>query len=411
MRRAGTRARTAFSDRFLSPQGWSEPAGFRVLLHQPEEMIVGAERRAEQFLQRPATVAQHDRVAAGAGEVEIALGVEQRIVRAGEGVIVDRAIRLLLEALARARLDAEGQFVARPVRIVGLGVGRFHHRDAPHVLLRMFRQMRGIVAAREADLAFARQPFADRGAELRPGRLAALLDRAAFGDRFRVEAEQPVVAAGADEIALLLFVLAGAAAADHDEAVIVEQQRGAATAQPETAAVAIDADGATLKNGVKLQADLIVAGIGVRPRVSLADSAGLAVDRGLLVNAYLETSAPGVFAAGDIARWPDPHTGQSIRVEHWVVAERQGQTAALNMLGERQAFDAVPFFWSQHCDMQINYVGHAEHWDELIIEGDVCARNCVVRYRSKGRTLAVASINRDLESLRAELALERADHS
>lgn len=179
----------------------------------------------------------------------------------------------------------------------------------------------------------------------------------------------------------------------------------------EDTAVAIDADGATLKNGVKLQADLIVAGIGVRPRVSLADSAGLAVDRGLLVNAYLETSAPGVFAAGDIARWPDPHTGQSIRVEHWVVAERQGQTAALNMLGERQAFDAVPFFWSQHCDMQINYVGHAEHWDELIIEGDVCARNCVVRYRSKGRTLAVASINRDLESLRAELALERADHS
>lgn len=177
----------------------------------------------------------------------------------------------------------------------------------------------------------------------------------------------------------------------------------------EDTAVEIDADGAALKSGGKLQADLIVVGIGVRPRLSLAESAGLAVDRGLLVNSFLETSVPGIFAAGDIARWPDPHAGQSIRVEHWTVAERQGQTAALNMLGERQAFDAVPFFWSQHYDMQINYVGHAEHWDELIVDGDVHARNCVVRYRSRGRTFAVASINRDLESLKAELALERAD--
>lgn len=127
------------------------------------------------------------------------------------------------------------------------------------------------------------------------------------------------------------------------------------------------------------------------------------------MNSFLETSVSGIFAAGDIARWPGPHAEQSIRVEHWGVAQRQGQTAALNMLGERQTFDAVPYFWSQHYDMQINYVGHAEHWDELIIDGDVCAKNCLVRYRNRGRTFAVASINRDLESLRAELALERAD--
>ncbi|WP_439541337.1 FAD-dependent oxidoreductase [Hyphomicrobium sp.] len=179
----------------------------------------------------------------------------------------------------------------------------------------------------------------------------------------------------------------------------------------EDTAVEFDAGGAMLKSGVKLQADVIVAGVGVRPRLSLAEGGGLVVDRGVLVNAYLETSIAGIFAAGDIARWPDPHTGQNIRVEHWVVAERQGQTAALNMLGERQAFDAVPFFWSQHYDMQINYVGHAEHWDELSVDGDIGAKDCIVRYRSNGRTLAVASINRDLECLKAELALERADRS
>jgi NADPH-dependent 2,4-dienoyl-CoA reductase/sulfur reductase-like enzyme/nitrite reductase/ring-hydroxylating ferredoxin subunit len=179
----------------------------------------------------------------------------------------------------------------------------------------------------------------------------------------------------------------------------------------EDTAVAIDAASTTLKSGATLPADLIVAGIGVRPRLSLAESAGLAVDRGVVVNSNLETSVSGIFAAGDIARWPDAHTGQSIRVEHWVVAERQGQTAALNMLGERHVFDAVPFFWSQHYDMSINYVGHAEHWDELAIDGDVRSKDCIVRYRSKGRTLAVASINRDLESLKAELALELADRS
>jgi NADPH-dependent 2,4-dienoyl-CoA reductase/sulfur reductase-like enzyme/nitrite reductase/ring-hydroxylating ferredoxin subunit len=163
-----------------------------------------------------------------------------------------------------------------------------------------------------------------------------------------------------------------------------------------------------LKSGAALDADLVVVGVGVRPRVALPIDAGLTIDRGVTVNAQLQTSAPNIFAAGDIARWPDPHTGEDIRVEHWVVAERQGQTAALNMLGMGQPFAAVPFFWSQHYDIPINYVGHAEKWDDIAITGDISQKDCLLRYRRGGKTLAVASIFRDKESLEAEIAMERA---
>jgi apoptosis-inducing factor 3 len=176
----------------------------------------------------------------------------------------------------------------------------------------------------------------------------------------------------------------------------------------EDTVTAIDGRRLALKSGRTLDADLVVVGIGVRPRLALAERVGLTLDRGVAVNEYLEASAPGIFAAGDIARWPDPHSGEKIRVEHWVVAERQGQTAALNMLGEREKFTAVPFFWSQHYDIPINYVGHAEKWDEIAIDGDIAAKDCLLRFKRNGRVLAVASIFRDIASLEAEVAMERA---
>ena len=169
----------------------------------------------------------------------------------------------------------------------------------------------------------------------------------------------------------------------------------------------VDGDKVTLSGGGTINADFIVLGVGVQPSTALAEQAGLKMDRGIAVDEYLQTSAPGVFAAGDAARWPDLHTGDRIRVEHWVVAERQGQTAARNMLGARERFDAVPFFWSQHYDVPINYVGHAEKWDTIDIDGDVDKKDCLVRYKRDGRTLAVVTIFRDLASLEAEAEMEK----
>ena len=163
-----------------------------------------------------------------------------------------------------------------------------------------------------------------------------------------------------------------------------------------------------LRSGAVLDADFLVLGVGVRPSMALAEQAGLKMDRGIVVDEYLQTSVPGIFAAGDVARWPDPHTGERIRVEHWVVALRQGQAAARNMLGQRKPFDAVPFFWTQQYGVAIKYVGHAASWDEVRIEGSPANQDCVATYLRAGRPLAVATISRDLRNLQAELALETA---
>lgn len=161
-----------------------------------------------------------------------------------------------------------------------------------------------------------------------------------------------------------------------------------------------------LANGRELDADLVIVGVGVRPRVALAEQAGIKTDRGVQVDEFLETSVPGIFAAGDVARWRDLQSGEFRRVEHWAVAERQGQAAAENMLGLRRAFLDAPFFWSAHYDMTIRYVGYAPAWDEIEIDGSLAKRDCMVGYKKGGKIVAVAAIGRDAQALDCEASME-----
>ncbi|MDF3936713.1 FAD-dependent oxidoreductase [Pseudomonas citronellolis] len=169
---------------------------------------------------------------------------------------------------------------------------------------------------------------------------------------------------------------------------------------------AIEPGQVRLADGRILPADLVLVGVGARPELGLAEAAGLRLDKGVLVDAWLRCSAPDIYAVGDIARWPDARSGAAIRVEHWAVAERQGVVAALNILGRQQRYTAVPFFWTQQYDIGINYVGHAEQWDRVDIDGDPARHDCRVSYWLDGRRLAVATVGRDLESLRAEADFE-----
>jgi NADPH-dependent 2,4-dienoyl-CoA reductase/sulfur reductase-like enzyme len=173
-------------------------------------------------------------------------------------------------------------------------------------------------------------------------------------------------------------------------------------------AASYDGRTVTLSDGAKIDADFVLVGIGVRPRIGLAEAAGLSTDNGVLVDQYLETSASGIYAAGDIAAYPEPISGDRARIEHWTVAERQGQVAAANMLGIRTKFDSAPFFWTEQYGVTLRYVGHATPADMVKVDGDITGRYATVRYFEDGRQIASASLNRDHENLEDELALEKA---
>ncbi len=166
----------------------------------------------------------------------------------------------------------------------------------------------------------------------------------------------------------------------------------------------IEKNAVVLDNGERVAADFVVIGVGVIPSTELAEEAGLKVDRGIVVNEYLETSLSGVYAAGDVARWP--YRGEAVRIEHWVLAARQGQAVARNILGKREPFRDVPFFWSAHYDAILNYVGSARP-DHVEISGSLENRDATILYRRNGKVAAVATIFRDRDSLNAEVEMER----
>lgn len=170
----------------------------------------------------------------------------------------------------------------------------------------------------------------------------------------------------------------------------------------------VTATGVRTVAGVEIAADVILVGIGVRPSVELARRAGLEVDGGIVVDEHLETRVRGIYAAGDVVRFPDARSGQRIRVEHWVVAQRMGAQVARNVLGERAPFRDVPFFWTVHYDVTLSYVGHAEGTDDIHVEGSLEARDCAIEYRHGGRLAAVLTIGRDRASLLAEQRLREA---
>jgi NADPH-dependent 2,4-dienoyl-CoA reductase/sulfur reductase-like enzyme len=162
-----------------------------------------------------------------------------------------------------------------------------------------------------------------------------------------------------------------------------------------------------LSDGQEVTADIVLVGIGVRPRTSLAVSAGIEAPAGITVDGFLQTNIPGIYAAGDIATYPDALTGAPTRVEHWVVAERQGQTAAANMLGLRKRYRSVPFFWTEQYGVSVRYVGRAAKWDVVVVEGDVSRGDFIARYYDEGVHRASAAVGRDREMLKEECQFER----
>ncbi|HKP58947.1 MAG TPA: FAD-dependent oxidoreductase [Polyangiales bacterium] len=171
----------------------------------------------------------------------------------------------------------------------------------------------------------------------------------------------------------------------------------------------IEEHSVTLDDLSNMSADFVVMGVGVAPRTVLAEQAGLQVERGVLVDEQLRTSVQDVYAAGDIAAYPDARSGERVRIEHWAVAERQGQAAARSMLGIGGAFRDVPFFWSAHYDVTLAYVGHAQHWDRLVERGSLEQGKYAVGFELGGKLLAAVCLGEDRLSLEIEAAMQADD--
>ena len=146
-------------------------------------------------------------------------------------------------------------------------------------------------------------------------------------------------------------------------------------------------------DGRELECDFVVVGVGVQPRTGLAAQAGIAVDNGILVDEHLQTSAPGVFAAGDVANAHHPFYGERIRVEHWANALNQGPAAACNMLGHADPYDRLPYFFSDQYDVGMEYTGFARTWDRVVFRGDPARREFIAFWLAGDRVVAGMNVN------------------
>lgn len=168
-------------------------------------------------------------------------------------------------------------------------------------------------------------------------------------------------------------------------------------AEVESLAGSAAVEGVRLKSGKMIPADVVVIGTGVTPVTEYAHELSLAEDGGIRVDEKLK-AAEDIYAAGDIAVFPEPYSGAYTRIEHWRVAEQHGRVAAGNMLGSEQPFDAVPYFWTNHFDTRFDYVGHAEAWDEVRLEQDKDDfPTFIALYFKSGRLVAASACQRDLE--------------
>jgi len=167
----------------------------------------------------------------------------------------------------------------------------------------------------------------------------------------------------------------------------------------DTKVTAVDDRGVVLDSGEVLPADVVVVGIGVRPAIGWLEGSGLLLDDGVVADAYLNVGVPGIYAAGDVVRWPHPLVGETIRIEHWSNAAEQGADAAKNLLaesgvGEARVSGAVPFFWSDQYDRRIQFLGRAAPDDTAkIVVGSIQERSFVALYGRGDRLVGVLGVN------------------